>query len=281
MSDILKGFDKNFYKEQGYFIQKFEYIKALTDIKEVCEAIAKEYFGECFTTLDNYHQIKVSAAQHDAFQYAIFQRLNQLQFHHTFVKDNIDFFTLLFGEDIDVQANLYIRIARPHSELDNIGLHRDTDYGNSAYEMSVSLPLIDQVEGCGLNILPASHLKTEHEVEHFERQDVEKGTPKNEMGFLYAPKKIIGLDESHLTCISLPFGSGLGFTLGLVHGQKVNTTNMTRWSIDFRVKNSFHPVSRNLKLGYYTRLNTSAITEIAQQYYKNNLVEAHALTKLK
>jgi len=268
------------FKTQGYFIHPFAQLNALTEIKQTCEDIAKKFFGEQFTTLEKYHEISLNDVQHEKFQYAVFTQLNNDKKHRQFIKDNLTFFTSIFGADLDVQTNLYIRIARPNQALDNIGIHRDTDYGNSAYELSLSLPLVSQVEGCGLNVIPKSHLFSERNIKQFNRADVERGTPKNQMGFLYAPKEILGLKEHQLKCISLPFGSGLGFTLGLIHGQTVNNTHMTRWAIDFRVKNTFHPLTKNLKKGYYTPLNTSAINDIAKNYYQINADEKNTLDNL-
>jgi sporadic carbohydrate cluster 2OG-Fe(II) oxygenase len=265
------------FKTQGYFTHSFSQLSALTEIKRTCENIARAFFGEKFTTLDKYHEINIDESRHEAFQYAVFNQLNKDKKHRQFVTDNLAFFTAIFGADLDVQTNLYIRIARPNQSLDNIGIHRDTDYGNSAYELSLSLPLVSQVKGCGLNVIPKSHLFSERNIKQFNREDVDQGAPKNQMGFLYAPKKILDLDEQQLKCISLPFGSGLGFTLGLIHGQTVNNTHMTRWAIDFRVKNTFHPLTKNLKEGYYTPLNSSAIQDIAKDYYQINVDEKSTL----
>ncbi|XPF96184.1 hypothetical protein ACM9HF_09305 [Colwellia sp. RE-S-Sl-9] len=267
------------FKQQGYFTYCFDNLEFLQEIKSTCERIARDSFGKKFTSLENYHDIELTNEQHDEFQFAVFTQLNNDKKHRYFVQDNLDFFTSIFGQDLDVQTNLYLRIARPGVFTDNIGIHRDTHYGNSAYEVSLSLPLVDQVEGCGLNVIPQSHLIPDSELEQFNREDVVRGTPKNQMGFLYAPKKIVGLDESKLTCISLPFGSGLGFTLGLIHGQKANQSHMTRWAIDFRIKNSFHPLTKNLKAGYYTRLTSSVIGSLGDDYYALNDDEKQLLTK--
>lgn len=258
------------FKQQGYFIYQFEHLKHLQAIRATCETLAQEFFGNKFSSLERYHEIELTNEQHDEFQFAVFTKLNEEKRHRDFVKDNLRVFTSIFGQDLDVQTNLYLRIARPNLVTDNIGIHRDTDYGNSAYEVSLSLPLVSQVEGCGLNVIPKSHLFPEREVEQFNREDVERGTPKNQMGFLYAPKKILGIEDTQLKCISLPFGSGLGFTLGLIHGQKANYTNMTRWAIDFRIKNSFHPLTKNLKAGYYSRLITSVVGDLGDAYYALN-----------
>ena len=50
---------------------------------------------------------------------------------------------------------------------------------------------MSQVKGCGLNVMPKSHLFSERKIKQFNREDVEQGAPKNQMGFLYAPKEIL------------------------------------------------------------------------------------------
>ena len=268
------------FSQDGYFTHKFETLSALQEIREICESMAKAAFPQQYTSLDNYHLIDIDSKAHDDFQYQVFTRLNDKKLHHQFVNQNLNFFISLFGPDIDIQTKTYIRIARPGKQLDNIGMHRDIDYGNSAYEISLSLPLINQKAGCGLSIIPKSHLFIDQKTQQLNREDVERGDTKNEMGFLYAPKRLTGIKKEQEKCICLPFGSGLGFTLGLIHGQEENTSNMTRWSIDFRIKNSFHPVNKNLKHDYYTRFNQGILTELAKKFYQVNPDEFNLLTNI-
>lgn len=273
------AFNHDKFQREGYFVQQFTQLHALVKIRDTCEALCREEFSNNFTSLASYHQLDLSLDQHDKFQFKVFKKINELKLHQQFVEENIDFFISMFGPDIDLQSNTYLRIARPGNELDNIGMHRDTDYGNSAFEVSLSLPLIDQRSGCGLNIVPKSHLFTDHRVEQVNRDDVEKGADKNTMGFLYAPKKLIGLKGEQIKSIPLAFGNGLGFSLGLIHGQRKNTSDMTRWSIDFRLKNSFHPMTKNLKKGYYTNLQKSSISILAEAYYQKNPIDKSLLTQ--
>lgn len=271
----------NEFINNGFFVHTFENIDALMSIKNECEAICKQRLGKRFTSLEKYHQVEQSQQQHDELQFEIYSVLNKIKFHHQFLSDNLAFFTSLCGPDIDVQTNTYLRITRPGVKKDNIGIHRDTDYGNSAYEISLSLPLVDQKNGAGLNVVPGSHLKPTHVVEQVPREDVIKGTNKNEMGFLYAPKIPVALDEKSLSCFDLKFGQGIGFTLGLLHGQIANTSEDTRWSIDFRFKNSFHPSTKNLKDNYYMKFGSGgAIANIANSYYRLNPNETEDLTSV-
>lgn len=268
--------DVHDFIDQGYFIKTFDDLTGLQTIKEICEQECQNLSSD-FTALENYHLLNIGDDEHHKFQYMLFEKLNALQLHADFVKANLPFFQSLIGPDIDIQSGLYLRIARPNRSYDNIGLHRDTDYGNSAYEVSLSLPLVNQVEGTGLRILPKSHTDYRHRFEQVKRQDVNRGDDKNKMGFLYAPKVPQNLCHEKVKCIDINYGQGLGFTLGLVHGQEQNTSNITRWSIDFRFRNSFHPMNKNLKQGYYKPLVSGPVRSIGDQYYQNNHEEVESL----
>jgi len=267
----------NSFKQQGYFIYQFENLTALIEIQSICEQVCRKFIGEQFRGLHNYHDECVSEELHEKLQFEIFKGVNEGRLHHAFTNDNLGLFESLLGVDIDIQTEAYVRIARPGKKTDNIGIHRDVDYGNSAYEVSLSIALIDQKDGGGLSVLPQSHAYSGVTLEQLNREDVTKGSVKNRMGFLYSPKKLSGFDQSLLKSISLPFGSGLVFSCALIHGQEENKSDSTRWSIDFRVRNAFHPSSSSLKAGFYTPLRESEVTNLARQFYQLHLTEKSLL----
>ena len=45
-------------------------------------------------------------------------------------------------KDLKALKKPFLRIARPFKIEDNIGLHKDTIYGQSPYEMSIHVPLM-------------------------------------------------------------------------------------------------------------------------------------------
>jgi len=86
------------FKTQGYFTHSFTHLSALTEIKQTCESIARKFFGDQFTTLDKYHEIKIDSDRHEEFQYAVFNQLNNDKMHRQFVTDNLAFFTSIFQQ---------------------------------------------------------------------------------------------------------------------------------------------------------------------------------------
>lgn len=185
------------------------------------------------------------------------------------IEANLPYFRSLLGADIHIQQKPFLRISRPGQPGDNIGLHRDTWYGDTPHEISVWIPLTDTDEGNALRVAPGSHLWSEaaHPVERFSGI-VAKGSTKHDLGFIYGdPKR---LANPALT-IPLParVGQMIVFSLALLHGQEVNTSTRTRFSMDVRLTNSLAPVkfSRSRNEHYYEELCVSPVTQAARLYY--------------
>jgi ectoine hydroxylase-related dioxygenase (phytanoyl-CoA dioxygenase family) len=138
--------------------------------------------------------------------------------------------------DFLYQKEPYLRIARPFKEEDNIGIHRDTDYGASKSEWVLWVPLTNAIKGGELGILPGSHLK-DYSFTQEENKDVPKGSDKHWLGFRYAPKRFSEEVESQVMPIPCLAGEAIIFNTACIHGQKVNRASWTRFSIDIRLVN--------------------------------------------
>ncbi|HEU4344806.1 MAG TPA: phytanoyl-CoA dioxygenase family protein [Candidatus Binatia bacterium] len=184
------------------------------------------------------------------------------------VECHLTYFQSLLGQDIHITARPFFRLSRPGVTTDNIGFHRDTWYGDSPYELNVWIPLTDVDEGNGLWVAPGSHVWSDedHPYETYERPDVEKGSLKHSLGFLYAPKRL----KTPVEMIPLPMkvGQMLVFSLGLLHGQEVNRSKYTRMSLDARLVNSYAPIlwERSRAKNYYEPLCSSVVSQIAKKY---------------
>ena len=106
-------------------------------------------------------------------------------------------------------------------------------------------------------------------------EDVERGSVKHKLGFLYAPKIMSDEIRSQVKPIPLKIGQALGFSLSLVHGQEINKSNSTRFQSDIRVVNSMAPIqwSRSVHSDYYKKLCSSIVSIQAEMYLKSNCQE--------
>ena len=176
----------------------------------------------------------------------------------------------LIGSDLHIQAKPFLRISRPGVVDDNIGMHRDTWYGDTPHEISVWIPFTDTDEGNALRVAPGSHLWSEaaHPVERFQGK-VNKGSVKHSLGFIHGdPKRLVS--EPALTALPVRAGQMIVFSLALLHGVDVNRSERTRVSMDVRLANSLAPVqfSRSRDANYYEQLCVTPVTAAARAYYE-------------
>ena len=137
-----------------------------------------------------------------------------------------------------------MRIVRPGIERDNIGYHRDTNYGQSPFEVTMFMPLVDLPVEAGMCVIPKTHVIAEGDIKTESLADSEwsKGSPKHDLGFPYAPRKLVwNLGES-LRSVPLKRGQAMLFSPSLVHGQAKNESLVTRFSIDIRFLSAHAPI---------------------------------------
>jgi hypothetical protein len=190
------------------------------------------------------------------------------------VEQNREFLIQLIGPDLHVSKYPYLRIARPLKQQDNVGYHRDTYYGSSAFEVSVHVPFVDLDAAGTLGMISGSHVEPESAFafQQHTSDTVSKGSVKHRLGFLYAPKVMEATIASRMEPVPVRAGEALVFSLSVVHGQEVNRSSVTRFSSDIRVVNSLAPIAweRSVHKDYYMLLCSSAVTEQARRYQAAN-----------
>ena len=195
--------------------------------------------------------------------------LHKTELHLEVLAKNMDVLGSLIGPDINVQARPHLRIARPGKPQDNIGFHRDIDYGSNSHEMSCVIALTNMDKSGALKVLPGSHALPLLQAIGIVNDKAPKGSKLHRLGVPYLYKKIV--DESYKDdMISVPMNIGdlLCFNLGVVHGQEVNHSSYTRWSIDIRMKNIFAPT--NMREGFYQPFSKSPMVLAAEKYLEAN-----------
>ncbi|OGT25440.1 MAG: hypothetical protein A3I77_03875 [Gammaproteobacteria bacterium RIFCSPLOWO2_02_FULL_42_14] len=193
--------------------------------------------------------------------------------------DNIEYFVALFGPDIDIQSDVYLRISRPNQEDDFIDWHRDTFYGNSHWELNFWFPIFPLETGAGLMVVKDSHLVPADNISLTEeknlfRKKVTKGSLANELGFLYAPKSddtMSKLDQTKIKLLTPDVGQAIIFFAHHIHRAQ-NFSHKTRISIDLRIKSMLAPT--NTRPGYYQSLIKGDIAKYVEKIYS---IEKRAL----
>lgn len=260
--------------EQGWVVATLPNQAALVDLKAfVLENLRNNWFPD-IERIEDYHDFVVDDEQHTKIQYEISRPYWNEKLGQRIIGDNLACFREIVGPDISVQKFPYLRIARPGQPKDNIGYHRDTYYGSSPYEISVHIPLMDLAEKGCLQVIPGSHLASDQDYQftQYDAEDVEKGSVKHQLGFLYSPKQLQPDIQDRLVPVPIKFGQVMIFALSLVHGQENNGGDCTRMSTDVRIVNSLAPIdwSRSVHADYYSMLSQGAATSIAKAYEAAN-----------
>lgn len=226
--------------------------------------------------LEDYHR-HAADARHTEIQYDLAVTYHASRLGRRIVECNLGVVTSLAGPDLHVHRTPYLRVARPGRAGDNIGFHRDTHYGCSAFELSLHVPLVALEPSGALGFVSGSHGERadEDDLVSEVRADVARGSLKHRLGFLRAPKRMSVDVVRRAIRPALAVGDAVVFGLATVHGQDVNRGRVTRFSTDVRVVNSFAPLAwgRSTSLGeFYEPLCASPVTRQALRYEAANPV---------
>ncbi len=260
--------------EKGFCVLTLEDPSPVHEIRDRFLADLRDALGDPRVTLETYHQaVGDNAERHLALQTRVTQLLRAQRWHLETFRRNRHQFAGLLGPDFDAEAAPYVRIVRPGKPEDNIGLHRDTVYGGSPYEISVLTPFVDMDEGAALLMEPGSNAKGEHEIPFRSvppaDPSVTRGSAKHQLGFLYAPKAVDPSYPLRAVPVPLRVGQVVAFCLSTLHGSELNRSTVTRWSCDARLVNAFAPVKR-AKEGIFVPLSRSPATRSAERYLRAN-----------
>lgn len=254
---------------EGYLLRSLENIEPVHDVRSIFEKYLKKIVS-LEITLETYHKFVLDDEAHTKIHYELSQLFWAGQWHLEIFKKNKTIFDEIVGPDLDVQAKPHFRLARPQKSQDNIGFHRDIEYGATAYEVSCLFSLTKLNTLGSIQLVPGSHSLEDVKVSGVKNDEVEKGSIKHQLGVPYFFQTLD--DESlrsKLVPIPMDIGEVLCFSLAVIHGQEVNRASGTRWSIDTRIKNSF--VKSGSRNDYYANLYESPATQAGVRHYKKNL----------
>lgn len=165
--------------------------------------------------------------------------LNQILFE-VFKTDLID----IFGPDISGQKNINLAIQRPQ-DIDRPQLHRDSPPG-SKFEIVIWVPLVDCKKSMNMVFFPIKKTKFVKNVL------LKKNVNQSNLAQKYGHK-----------IKNVKYGEYLIFLSKIYHYIPINFEKNTRWSLNFRYKNTFTPYGKKGYLDYFEPINYSKITNAA------------------
>ena len=244
----------NKYLKNGFIIEeiteksKIEYLKDFV-IKETCKYL-KIKFRKDFD-LNNVHKY-------------VGKDLNKLRLHLiNSIKKNKKFSKYLFeiaknvifeivGNELAVQKNVNLSIQCPKDKSSLLPIHSDTWDGNSPFDVVLWIPLVNCFDTKSMFILNAT------KYQKFEK--------------IYSNKKIKSVNqmfkklEAHLNFVKIKYGQFMLFNQNLPHGNVINKTNETRFSINYRFKGLFTPYKQKQLGTFFKPLILRPASKIGLKY---------------
>lgn len=257
------------FAEQGYSLETLPCQEAVVEFNALLVQRLRDLTQLNTITLENFHEFITDDEEKVAIQYDLSKYVWDHNLHYPLIERNQSLFQMLAGLDIEIQTRPHLRIARPGKPQDNIGFHRDSFYGNSAYEVSCFFALVALNEKAALQIEPGSHKRPDIYTHESVNPNVKKGDVRNQLGVPYRFHIIDADVPLQMHPIPMDINQVLCLSLGTVHGQEVNHAHYTRFSIDIRLRNAFAPKGQT-KEGYYSTLFSSPMTLAAKEYYHHN-----------
>jgi sporadic carbohydrate cluster 2OG-Fe(II) oxygenase len=229
------------FMTKGYVIKPVVCFEALSDIRDTFCRLAADYLGmdtpkDSMNFLNQIHKL-VSVEKLNEFRLAMIRGINSCdRFRIWYFQVVRSYLHTIVGNELAMQMRVNLSIQMPHDTSSLLAVHSDTWNGDSPYEVVVWLPVVDCYGTKAMYILPPG---PSHElVSNF---SIRAGTSGEE---LYQSIR------NQVEWLEVKYGEVLVFDQALPHGNRVNTENETRWSMNCRFKQVFTPYG-DKKLGEF------------------------------
>jgi hypothetical protein len=270
-------YSRKYFIKNGFFKKKFnkKTFFLLKKLKYFIERELKKITANKYINLNNFNNYNFDRRRIVFIQIKLKKYLeNHKQLHlflESFIKD-IDIISII-GPDISYQKSPWIRIARPNKPEDNIGYHKDTLYGQDTLIPTLHFPLITLPKNGCLNFISGSFNIIESKIKFNNEilfESSVKNSIKHKIGIPYKPKVI---KIKNINKFSIKFGEYVFFVPSIIHGQEVNFSNLTRFSIDVRFVNNFYlnSLSDNKKKSFnFKEISNSDLKKLSNFYLHFN-----------
>jgi sporadic carbohydrate cluster 2OG-Fe(II) oxygenase len=159
---------------------------------------------------------------------------------------------LVVGNELAMQRRLNLSIQLPGDDSSLLHVHADVWDGDSPFEIVVWLPLVDCRDTKSMFLLPpAVNARVEAELGAFDGQSADH---------------LFERIEPDLSWIEIAYGEVLLFTQNLMHGNRVNREDETRWSLNCRFKSLLSPYADKRLGEFFEPITVRAATRLGMGY---------------
>lgn len=235
-----KDFD-SLLSKRGLVTCELENFDLVNILKSNIKSVLKNSFGLSISELDEFHKF-IDQKELNNIRLKLALSLNENSYASDLIYSKLeDLLQKLLGPDIAIQKNVGLSIQTPGDSSSLLHVHSDVyDSDCSPYEIVIWIPLVNCYSTKSMFYLPFSHCES---IGNY--LELSGNLRKN----LQDPEEIN--DSIEFMDIKPP--SIALFSHSVWHGNKVNETDETRFSLNVRVKNLFTPY-RGKKLGDFFKI---------------------------
>ena len=246
--------------EQGYVVVDVDDTDALKRIQHRTASLAAEYLNQsppsdATVYLDRIHE-HVGPDTLNGLRLHVINGLN----NETWIRPS--YFALarsaldcLVGNELAMQRRVNLSIQLPHDSSSLLPIHADVWDGDSPFEVVVWLPLVNCFETKAMYLVnPEDDRALQQHFTDFADKSAED---------IYQAVR----GKAHF--IPVQFGQVMVFSQTLMHGNRINTIDQTRWSINARFKSALSPYADKRLGEFFAPITLRAATKIGMNYQYN------------
>lgn len=156
----------------------------------------------------------------------------------------------LVGNELVMQRNINLSIQLPNDDSSLLPIHCDTWNGDSPYEVVLWVPLVDCYDTKSMFFVDKEwDAKIQPNLKDYKTSE-----------------DLWNAVKDHAQFMNVKYGECLIFTQNIMHGNRVNETNETRWSMNCRFKSTLTPYA-DKKLGeFFEPITIRPATRFGAEY---------------
>ena len=209
--------------------------------------------------LNNFHKY-INLKELNSLRFNIYKQINTgdvfSKIYYEIAKDYLD---ELVGNELSMQKKINLSIQMPKDKDSLLDLHSDIYAGESPFQVVVWIPLVDSYDTKSMFFTKPSHNKKMND----------KLLNTNN----YTTKEMYNKNKKFFKFLNIKYGDILIFSPLILHGNTMNKTKETRFSLNCRFKSLLTPYDVTVKShrnipNFYKPLNIKPMTKIGFNYLK-------------
>ena len=254
------------------FFEKDGYVKVLGD-KDSLEylrnslidnilKIAKIKFPKNITKedfLNNFHKY-IKNKNLNEVRFSCYNKLNlDLQFQDCYYQSCKKYLDDIVGNELAMQKKINLSIQIPNDKNSLLDMHSDIYAGESPFQVVVWIPMVNVYKTKAMFFAdPKTSIKLNHDILNSNKNTIKQLYYKNKNKFKFLDAK---------------FGEIIIFSPIILHGNTINITNESRFSLNCRFKSLLSPYDVTVKShrnipNFYRPLTIKPMTKIGFNYLK-------------